>query len=151
MIELDQGKYVLRIKAPWKTKDNSDLVITTYSDQEVVLDYLPKERYTKFLEKFYIEEGRLADKYSLGKDCHFASGWEGNNLWLYMQNDSADKNWDLEINFKKMENITLSKRYKLEDMSFKAKLPPKSEKVAILKRNGVEKAVIDWSFKCNWE
>lgn len=148
---MDAGRYIIRAKTPWRTKDQADFLITTYSDEEVFLDYLVRSEHSEFLEKFYKDEGRHnADKYEMGKECTFASGWEGNHLWLYMQNSSADKNWELEINFKKMENIRLMKRYQMEENVFKAVILPKSERIAILKRDSAEKAVIDWSFKNNW-
>lgn len=152
VIELQPGKYVMRVKTPWKNKDESDFVITTYSDQEVFLDYhLNKEKNSRFLEKFYLDIARdMGDKYLQGKECYFASGWEGNHLWIYMQNDSSDKTWDLEINFKKMENMRMSKRYKLEDTAFKVQLGPKTDKIAYLKRSGTDKTAIDWTFKNNW-
>jgi len=150
MLELEPGKYVLRIKTPWKTKDSGDVVITTYSDQEVHLDYLPKERYTKFLEKFYIEEGRTAEKYDYGKSCYFTSGWEGKHFWLYMLNDSSEKTWVLDITFNKMGGVRMSKRFKLEGMSLKSKLGPRTEKLVYLKGDQA-KADIGWEFKHSWE
>ena len=151
LLELDEGHYIIRVKTPWINKEQSEFLITTYSDEEVMLDFLPKVNYKDYLEKFYTSIGNgCADKYDMGKGCEFVSGWGGNRFWLYMSNNSSDKTWDLEIVFKKMDNMRVAKSYQLDNMTLKMLIPPKTQKIAFLKRTSKEKTDIDWAFKNNW-
>ncbi len=115
------------------------------------MDYLPREDYSDLLERLFLEEGRNSqDKYELGKESYFANRWEGNHLWLYMKNESSEKTWNIEIEFKKLENVKPLKRYQLENMSLKYSIPPNSEKLAILKRTSNQKTGIEWNFHNSW-
>ena len=51
-LKLKTGKYIIRAKLFWKK--SQDVVISTYSDNKVVLKLLPEEYGKKIIKEYYI-------------------------------------------------------------------------------------------------
>ena len=128
-----------------------DIVLNVHSSLAVKLNQLEVQECPDFLEKVYLGAGAMCkDKFNLGQDCKFASGWLGSHLWVYAYNHGK-KTWHLEISFEKMMNIKLGKKGRVQSNTIKLVIPPCQRAIAYAKRTDSGIVSLGWNLKQHWE
>jgi len=149
IIKLIEGAYILRVKKAIVDANRfPDYTISTSSTYPIQIKPIDDQSLWKhFIQMCYIDIGsKYPVKYHMGKKRDFLSGWCGNHLWIYCSNGSKH-HWNLEIKFDQLENLKLSKFYKVDDRTFHLMIPPKSKTSTYLKRVRLGAAKMKWSFK----
>lgn len=151
-MKLNPGKYIMSVKIAWIDGKKHDFYLNILSPLNVKLTQLERRLYSDFMEKVYLSAGVMsADKYGMGSDCDFASGWSGSSLWMCAFN-RGKKTWNLEIVFETMENLKIAKKFRGDrEGVINLVLQPNQKAVAYLKRLGVEKVAFKWHFVQAWE
>ena len=148
---LTEGKYVLRVKVRWIDEKAHEFTLNTFSPSSVTIKKVPKETYSKYLERIFLDEGvRCRDKFELANQCRFSSGWSGPYLWIYTDNQ-GDKIWKLDVIFEKMFNLKLCKGYKKDESTLGLVLKPGDRLIAYAKRINSENVQLSWKFQQSWE
>jgi len=151
-MKLRPGRYILCVKVKWVDEQPHDFYLNVFSSASVKVNQLEASQNQNFLEKVYLSMGALSnDKFCLGRECEFASGWSGSHLWIVAFN-RGDKVWNLEIEFEKMQNLKISKKFRSkEGNSIRFTLKPQQKAAAYAKRIGVGKIAFKWKFNQSWE
>ena len=149
-LKLSQGRYVIRVKVRWVDQKEHEFTVNTLSTEQVVLRKIQWEESQTFLDKIFINEGFYArEKYQLGNCCEFISAWCSPYLWIYAINQGK-KTWNLEINFKKLINLKLSKKYLKDHNSLKLEILPGKQRVAYIKRIDSDAVEVLWKMNHQW-
>jgi len=151
-MKLNPGRYVMNVKIAWVDGKKHDFYINVLSSFGVKLSQLERRLNSEFMEKVFLSAGIMSqDKYGMGNDCDFATGWVGSNLWLCAFN-RGKKVWNLEIVFETLQNLKIAKKFRSdEERVIKLVLQPNQKAVAYLKRLGVEKVAFKWRFIQSWD
>jgi len=151
-MKLRQGRYILCVKVKWVDEQPHDFYLNIFSSASVKVTQLEASQNQNFLERVYLSMGALSnDKFCLGRECEFASGWSGTHLWLCAFN-RGDKVWKLEIEFDKTQNLKIAKKFRSKDgNSIQFVLKPQQKAAAYLKRVGTGKVAFKWNFHQSWE
>ena len=149
-IKLSEGRYIIRVKIRWVNGGQHDFTFNTFSSYPLSFRKIKSKDNADFLERVYLDSGnRSTERYQLGNKCEFASSWCGPHLWLYGINKGT-KTWHLEINFNKLENLKLCKKYRTSDNILTLVIPPKGQAVAFAKRINTKTVELNWNFNQNW-
>jgi len=150
-LRLPEGKYIMRVKIRWVDMETHEFTLNTFSPHPIGLKQVKKEAYPSFVEKVYLNIADLhGEKFELSNGCQFSSGWSGSHMWLYAINN-GQKNWSLDVNFEKMTNLKLDKKYKIEENAVGFRLKPGEKAVAYVKRMDGGAVELSWKFKQSWE
>jgi len=151
-MKLQPGKYILSVKIQWVDGKRHDFYINVLSSLSVKLNQLERRQHRDFLEMAYLSAGVMSsDKYGMGNDCDFASGWVGSHLWMCAFN-RGKKVWKLNIVFERMQNLKIAKRFRRDgDHVISLVVHPNQKAVAYAKRTHVEKVAFKWYFEQCWE
>jgi len=151
-MKLRPGRYILCVKIKWVDEKAHDFYLNIFSSSSVKVSQSDASQNQNFLEKVYLSMGALSnDKFCLGRECEFASGWSGSHLWIVAFN-RGDKTWNLEVEFEKMQNLKISKKFRSkEGNSVQFALKPQQKAAAYAKRVGAGKVSFKWKFNQTWE
>lgn len=115
------------------------------------LKQINANEYPRFLHRVYLDAGKkLQDRYTIGHNCDFGSGWVGSHIFFYLVNN-GESTWTCQIIFEKLEGLRLAKPFKISENSVKLVIPPKSNAVAWAKRTGEGMVAIKWNFNHEWD
>ena len=149
-MKLSEGKYIIRVKVRWADEGKHNFTLNAFSQYPLSLKKVKAQNYPDFLEKVYLDAGsRSGELYQLGNRCEFGSSWCGSHLWLYGIN-KGNKTWNLEINFNKLDNLKLSKKYKTSENVVKLVIPPNGQGVAFVKKFNKNPVELNWNFNQSW-
>jgi len=124
--------------------------LSAFSSYPLTLKKVKSRDHPDFLEQVYLDAGaRSCDRYQLGNKCEFTSSWVGPHLYLYGLNKGT-KTWHLEINFNKLENLQLCKKYRTSENVLKMEIPPRGQAVAYAKRINTKTVELNWNFNQSW-
>ena len=150
-LRLPEGKYIMRVKVKWVDMEAHEFTLNSFSPHPIEIKQVKKEFCPDFLEKVYMNIAEQnGEKFELSNGCQFASGWAGSHMWLYAVNNGT-KSWSLDVNFEKMTNLQLEKKYKIAENSLGLRLKPGEKAVAYVKRVDGGAVELSWKFKQSWE
>jgi len=149
-VKLQPGKYFIYIKVKWTDNKIHDCFLNVLSSLPVKLASFTPPLGFDFLEKVYLNSGMTSkEQFVLPNDCHFASGWSGSHLWMYVHNKS-NKTLNFEITFQTMKNLKLGKKCRTSPNTLNFVVPPNQKMSAYAKRTGPATVSVGWTFKQSW-
>ena len=118
-LKLKTGKYIIRAKLFWK--QGQDVVISTYSENKVVLRLLPEEYGKKIMKEYYIYKVQQMNFTLLVEPGYYmASCWDSKyRMLLAFQNrNQQESTWETLIDISGKENVKFSGLNDLQDSLF---------------------------------
>jgi len=149
--KLKPGRYILCVKARWVDNLKHDFYLNVFCSSPLRLTLLESYNSFDFFNKLYSSLGILSrDRFQMGHDCEFASGWIGSHLWFYAFN-GGNKIWTLEVVFERMQNIKIAKKFRSKSNCVKFILQPNQKAAAYAKRINPGEVAMKWRLEQIWE
>jgi len=150
-VKLQPGRYGLYLKMRWIDGNAHGFVLNMLSSVAPKATQVDAQAFPSFLEKLYVNAGMAArDKFTIGNDCVFSSGWAGSQLWVCGHN-KGKKTWTLEVVFNKMKNIKLGKQGRAGQNVLRIVVPPGQRVSAYAKRTGSGGVSVGWALNHSWK
>jgi len=151
-VKLQPGKYMIYAKVKWVDNKAHDFFLNVLSSSPTKVEQVTPPTSFNFLEKVYLNAGVASkEKFLLQNDCHFASGWAGSHLWMFVHNKTT-KTLYFDITFDKMKSIKLGKKFRASEMNvLKIVVPPNQKVAAYAKRTSPAAVAVGWEFSQRWE